>query len=141
MTDTTLYRLMLVVTQPADLDAWIGLARGLAGQSAEVLLRGIVTMPADVSLSEGTLHARQMRDAFEPMASSFSIAQDKAQVYVDYQPMTHVLEELRREVIDLLMIQWNGPLDLTGGLLTDQILLNVPCDVVLISRARWQAEG
>jgi len=135
------YRIMLALTDVSLLEAWISFALMLAKEPIEIHLGGMIVIPEGLSLSEGTLSAQVMRDGLRQIADKQPIVQDEARVYVDYQPFNHVLDIVRQKSIDLLLVQWNGPNDLTGGITTDVVLRSAMCDVVLISRNPWEQKG
>jgi glucosyl-3-phosphoglycerate synthase len=123
------------------LDAWVHLAISLLREPGEVRLRGMITIPPDQSLSEGTTQARQLREALQQVAREHLIVHDETEVRVDYRPLARVIDELRDLPTDLLLVQWNGPAETTGGVTTDEILQHAPCDVALVSGDSWQSEG
>lgn len=127
------YRVMLVVSDDQQVESWVQLATLLSPAPREIYLRGLVTMPEETSLSEGATPARQLREALDRIAKIDDSVNDETLVTVDYQPMRRLLEELPRYNIDLLLVQWAGPVAKTGGLSTDEILQSAPCEVVLLS--------
>ncbi len=60
MQDTKPYQLMLVLQDDAHLEAWVTFAHKLLQGEGEIHLRGLVTIPEGVSLSEGTMEARRL---------------------------------------------------------------------------------
>lgn len=135
------YRVLLVLTETSNLDGWIRLAETLAQPDGEVLLRGMVTVPDGVSLSEGATQARQLRDALESAAHDHPTVYGGTEVRVDYLPMARILDELQSLPINSLLIQWNGPVSTTGGVSTDELLQYAPCDVVFVYGDAWQVVG
>lgn len=144
MTTPQTCRIMLALTDLSTLDAWVNFATALSAdplETCEVHLAGLVVMPADVSLSAGTLQAQQMRDVLDRVARELPHVHDETRVYVDYQPFMSVLEAVQQKEIALLVAQWNGPNDPTGGIDTKTLLLEAECDVVLVSRDPWAQQG
>lgn len=143
MTDSELEveRVVLALYDMTDLEGWIALALRLTPAPCELHLRGLVQIEAGESLSEGAMAARQWRDALTPHAGLNDAINDDTRVYVDYQPMARVLDELLREPATLLLAQWAGPKALTGGVTTDGILQTAPCDVALITRPHKVGTG
>lgn len=137
------YRVLLVLFDATYLNDWIALASRLCPVStaSEIFLRGIVTVPEGKSLSEGTTQARELRDKLEKVARDLGNVHDESTVYVDYQPIARVIDELQTAPADLLLVQWAGPHALTGGASTDEILQHSPCDVALISGDGWREIG
>src|SRR5579859_5427751 len=126
------YRVLLAVEDAADLQPWIKLAIGLCNHNCEIRLRGMVVIPPGNSLSEGATQAQQLRQAFDQIERDFAIVHEEVEVRVDYRPLERIIEELPALQIDTLLVQWAGPLQLTGGVSTDDILRYARCDVVLV---------
>lgn len=135
------YKVLLALYDDTLLEAWTGLAERLTPPNGELHLRSMVVVPEDQSLSEGTTRAMQWRAAFRNLPFHTPTIHDGARVYVDYQPMHRILDEVRELNIDLLIVQWMGPIESTGGMFTDDILKRAPCDVALASRAWHAVEG
>ncbi len=138
-------RVVLALSEAAHLASWVKFAEGLAGESASIILRGLITVPADRSLSEGATPARQMREAFDAISSE-AVQHDANEISVDFRPLAHILDSFRADSghapIDLLIVQWAGPRAPTGGLNTNEILRYAPSDVVLVcGDAPWDAGG
>ncbi len=144
MTAPAPYRIVIALSAVERLEAWVAFAEKMAAAPSipsEIHLRAMLTIPEGVSLSEGTLQARHMRDALDTLAKARQNIHDETRVYVDYKPMLSVIEELEARATDLLIVEWAGALEPTGGISTDTILREVPCDVVLISRQNWHNTG
>ena len=144
------YRVLIAVTPTADLPAWVQLAHAITDMPAtvglgpaphaEITLRGMVTIPAGVSLSEGVLEVRRFRDALDS-ALGPAATESTGRAVVDHQPLAAILNEAQTAPPDLLLIDWAGPEALSGGLSTDAILQNAPCDVALIGAGSWPTLG
>jgi glucosyl-3-phosphoglycerate synthase len=132
MDSQTLYRVMLVVSSEQALEQWVHLAAMISPAPREIHLRGLVTIPAGTSLSEGANAARALREGFARILRTKTFVDPGTQVIVDYQPMSHVLDELVAGDFDLLLVQWAGPVAETGGLATNEILQRAPSEVVLL---------
>jgi glucosyl-3-phosphoglycerate synthase len=144
MTVPAPYRIVVALSTVERLEAWVAFAEKMAAAPSipiEIHLRAMLTMPDDVSLSEGTLQARQMRDALDTLAKARENIHDETRVYVDYKPILSVIEEIEQQAADLLIVEWAGAHEPTGGISTDTILRETPCDVVLVSRQNWQRAG
>lgn len=136
-----MYRVMLALTDLTGLEDWIRVAVTLPKIETEVILRALLVMPEGVSLSEGTLPARELRDGLDKAARDAAFVDDETLVYVDYRPMTLLLEDLRTNPVDLLMVGWAGPLEPTGGMTTEEILDIAPCDLILLHGDKWRTPG
>ncbi len=128
----------MTIADAAQLNAWIALGLSLLPEHGALHLSGIVTVPEDKSLSEGALQTRSLRNALEIVARDSPLIHDRIDICVDYEPMARVIDDLRDNQIDLLLVQWAGPAELTGGLSTDDILRHAACDVVLVCGQDWQ---
>ncbi len=139
--ETAPFGVLLALSEMTALGNWVHLAMSLAPPDGIVLLRGMVTVPEDQSLSEGAIQARGLRDALDAVARQHPSVRGETEVRVDYQPLSRVLDELQTLSVDLLLVQWQGPTLPTGGITTDEILRYAPCDVVLIRGDGWQNPG
>ncbi|HVO44673.1 MAG TPA: glucosyl-3-phosphoglycerate synthase [Aggregatilineales bacterium] len=133
-------RVMLVLSESTHLEPWIGLASKVACERT-VILRGVVTIPADLSLTEGTTLARKFRDALASAARPFANIHDEIGVLVDYRPMERIIDEIEVLAPDLVLVQWRGPALPTGGVETDELLRDAACDVILVSGESWTDDG
>ncbi len=125
---------MLVIADTKHLGAWSQLALDLARPDGEIFLRGMVTVPEGNTLSEGVTQAQQIRSAIRELALDNDSIDDRVKVHVDYRPIQSVFEEIDQLGISLLLVQWAGPFNRTGGVATNSILQHAHCDVVLIYR-------
>lgn len=132
---------LLVFSENTVNEAWIKLAERLAGENGVIHLRGMVTIPEGVSLSEGTSTAQKMREGFDSLSKARLSIHDQTDVRVDYRPLARTLDEIKDLDISLTLIDWQGPQTTTGGLSTNEILQNAPCDVALLRGTSWQNEG
>jgi len=123
---------MLVLNTVTDFDDWIAFAANLLPAGGQIHVRGMVSVEVDKSLSEGTLAAREWRDAFRASVPSHPAIHDEPQVYVDYQPFHRVLEELKTRTVHLLLIEWGAFSSDVGGVSFEQALSLSPCDVALV---------
>jgi glucosyl-3-phosphoglycerate synthase len=133
--------ILVALSELEYLDEWLSLCQRETAAGGVLSLRGMVTVEEGISLSEGAVQARAWREAFAALEQAGSIASDGAAVYVDYHPMTRVIEHLQNQPADLLLVQWRGPVQMTGGLSTDDILNRAPCDTVLLHGQGWQVGG
>ena len=69
-------RVLLAVSENANLDQWIKLALALNPQ--EIYLRGLITIPSDKSLSEGTIQVRAFRDSLSALAQEYPTLYEQA---------------------------------------------------------------
>lgn len=128
----TPYNLMLVLSSKDNLSDWIAFAERLLPPGGEVHLRGMVTVEADKSLSEGALPARVWRESFRAAALAHPAIHDEVQVYVDYQPFQRIINELQDHHFDFLLIEWGALSTTVGGVPFEDVLRLTACDVALV---------
>ncbi len=128
----TSYNLMLVLSSKDNLTDWIAFAERLLPPEGEVHLRGMVTVEADKSLSEGALPAREWRESFRAAALAHPAIHDEVQVYVDYQPFQRIVNELQANRFDLILIEWGALSTTVGGVPFEDVLRLNLCDVALM---------
>jgi hypothetical protein len=68
--ETAPFGVLLALSEMTALDGWVRLAMSLSLPHGTVLLRGMVAVPEDKSLSEGATQARQLRDELDAVARS-----------------------------------------------------------------------
>ncbi|NDJ61925.1 MAG: glucosyl-3-phosphoglycerate synthase, partial [Chloroflexi bacterium] len=141
MNEKPVYRILFALSDTSDLGGWLRLAFDLAQGASEIFLRGMVTVPDEQSLSEGALQARQIRDSIKAAALNSTLIHDQVEVRVDYRPLLAILHEVNDGDYDLLLVQWQGPLEATGGISTDEIMQHAKCDVVLLHGEPWKHTG
>lgn len=134
-------RLLLAFSDTAPPAQWVQLASQLLGPDDELYLRGMITIPAEKSISEGAVPAQQFRSALDPLLAEYPQLQSDPMVRVDYQPFARILEELQQTPVDLLLLEWQGPHSVTGGLDTDFILEHTPCDLILLYGQQWARDN
>lgn len=146
MTEAKPYRILITLTEPSNAEGWVNFAArmlpsALAQQPYEIHVCGLITVPESVSPSEFALQAREWRDALDKLARERDDVQDATQVQVDFKPMLRAMDLAREQTPDLLIAQWCGPDERTGGLTTHEILNTASCDVALVARSNWEREG
>lgn len=134
-------RVMLILSELAHLDAWLQLAAQMMPPDGQVLLRALVSVEAERSISEGASLAREWREALEALFAKHPIAHDEYRVIVDHQPFARVLEEIAHPTPDLLIVQWMGPYVPTGRLSTEDLFQRAPCNLVLLHGKEWHGGG
>ncbi|MCU0499074.1 MAG: glucosyl-3-phosphoglycerate synthase [Anaerolineae bacterium] len=138
---TTLYHLLVVITDPALLDPCTALALRLLPQDGLIYLVGLITVEPEKSLSESALLARSWRDRLYEVARCHPTIHDEVQVLVDYQPFNHVLEQIAALEMDLLLVQSASPDSTVGGMTIDAIFSQTPCDTVVLNGTGWHHPG
>lgn len=135
------FNLVLVMTDAADIDAWLSIALKMIPPGGEIHVRGMVTVEDGLSLSEGQLPARALRDALSHAAIRYDAVHDDTHVFVDYAPFARVLDYVTNTQADLVLVQWAHTGAGIGGFSAEAVLDLVPCDLVLLSGSGWHDEG
>ncbi len=150
MTEAKPYRVLITLTEPNNAEQWVNFAARMADQMAgqqlaqqpyEIHLCGLISVPENISPSEYALQAREWRDALDKLARERDDVADATQVQVDFKPMSRAADWVREQAPDLLVAEWCGPDELTGGMTTREMLDTFACDVVLLARQTWEQEG
>ena len=132
---------LVVLSDTTHLDNWVNFAAQIVNGPVEIHLCALVNVPEGVSPSEFALQARQKRDALDALARAREDVHDTTSVMVDYQPMARALGDVMPSLpapVDLLLVQWCGPAEPTGGMTTRELFNAVACDVVLLTREHWE---
>jgi glucosyl-3-phosphoglycerate synthase len=97
---------------------------------AEIILVGVVVVPADQSLSVGAVAARALRKQLRHYGKDERIT-SKSQIIVSYQPWNELSNLLQKEKPDLLFLEWDSHFTALG-VTTNEVLARPPCDVALV---------
>jgi hypothetical protein len=134
-------RILIVLNENVDYTHWIELALSLGASPDTIILRGMVTVPAEKSLSEAANQARTFRDLFERLIHTYPGIYAQAEIRVDYCPLELIIAEITPLQIDLLLVDWPNPSVQTGGMSTNDILQQANCDIVLLRDRSWKKDG
>lgn len=129
--------ILLALREPGNLADWLALARRLAAPGGIVHVRGLVTIPESRSLSEGARTVLNWREVFDSLDDAAGV---EGQAVVDHCPLGLVCDEVPA-LPGLLLVDWAGPQEKTGGLTTSELLERAACDVALLHGAGWEASG
>lgn len=135
------YRVMVALTENSALENCIHLAARFLPDNGEIHLRGMVAIEAEKSLSEGALPARAWRDVLYEAARFYDTVHDEVEVYVDYQPVRRIREEVMRLGINLLILPLNIQAGTAGGTPIDDIFEDIPCGVILVGGDNFHEPG
>lgn len=97
---------------------------------AEIILVGVVAVPAGRSLSTGAAGARALRKQLRHFGKDERIT-SKSRIIVSHSPWKELSELLRKEKPDLLFLEWDAhfaALDVT----VNDVLTRPPCNVALV---------
>jgi glucosyl-3-phosphoglycerate synthase len=100
--------------------------------SPVVVVVGVVVVPEQESLSAGATPARELRKVLRALGRSEQV-RPKSQVIVSHKPWADLLEAIRAEQPDLLLLEWAEQLTALSVTLVE-VLTRPPCDVALVRR-------
>lgn len=124
-----MFRKVLVpVAYGCDPTAGLALAHLIAGQEG-VLLVGLVHVAPDESLSAAAVSARQVRKTLRALADGMQV-RSKARVRVSHAPWAELVNVIREELPDLLVLEWPCFFDALC-VTPEQVLSHPPCDIAL----------
>src|SRR5512139_3214821 len=118
---------------------WVPVLHGCEGEAAlkaarrlaaDVVLVGVVYVPAQQPLSAGAYEARQVRRRLRALSSGEQVRY-KSQVHVSQQPWADLMKAIAADEPDLLLLEWPcqlGALHVTAA----EVLTRPPCDVALV---------
>ncbi len=110
-----------------DYETALAAARALA---LDVVLVGLVHIPAEEPLSAGSTKARQVRKLLRELADGKQV-RSKSAVLVSHGPWADLLEVIESEKPDLLLLEWQCHFD-SLGITVAEALTRPPCDVALV---------
>jgi glucosyl-3-phosphoglycerate synthase len=134
-------QIMVVFTDPTlPVEDWAQYGVHLAQPDGDVHLRALVVVPEGQSASEYAPQAQHWRTMLNPLATAHAVIEDDLHVFVDYDPLPHVISTIQTLSIDLALVQWGGQQGMTAGHSTTDWLKLLPCDLVLFSRQGVNAD-
>jgi nucleotide-binding universal stress UspA family protein len=106
-------------------------AHSIAGDE-NVMLTGFIYVPKDQSLSTAAVDARKLRKTLKQL---YKIKRgDKwAQVNVSHNPWAELVNIVKREDIDLLLLEWPCHFDALKTSITE-VLSQAPCNIAIVNQ-------
>lgn len=106
-------------------------AHSIAGDE-NVYLTGFVYVPENESLSTAAVDARKLRKTLKQL---YKVKRgDKwAQVHVSHKPWEELVNVVKREEIDLLLLEWPCHFDSLKVSMAE-VLLKAPCNIAIVNR-------
>ncbi len=106
-------------------------ARAIAGEE-NILLAGFIYVPEDISLSTAAVEARRLRQTLKQL---YKVKRgDKwAQVHVSHHPWNDLVEIIKREEIDLLLLEWPCHFDSLKTTISE-VLSQAPCNIAIVNQ-------
>lgn len=118
---------LVPIVHDCDYETALAAARALA---SDVVLVGLVQIPADEPLSAGSTKARQVRKLLRELADGKQV-RSKSAVPVSHTPWAELLKVISFEEPDLLLLEWPCHLDSLGVTIAEA-LARPPCEVALV---------
>jgi glucosyl-3-phosphoglycerate synthase len=105
-------------------------AHSIAGED-NVLLTGLVHVAEGQSLSTGAVHARKLRQTLKKL---YKVKRsDKwAQVYVSHKPWDELVNLVKREDVDLLLLEWPHHFE-AMNISVQEVLAQAPCNIAIVN--------
>jgi glycosyltransferase involved in cell wall biosynthesis/nucleotide-binding universal stress UspA family protein len=107
----------------------LAVARAIAEED-HISLVGVVRMPSDRSLSEGTLLARQVRAQLGALISGTEMRR-RPPVRVSYAPWDELKQLIRALRSNLLVLEWSGTFEALG-VKAAEVVAQPPCDIAMV---------
>ena len=106
-------------------------AHAIAGDE-NVLLTGFIYVPEDQSLSTAAVDARKLRKTLKQL---YKVKRsDKwAQVNVSHTPWSELINVVKREDIDLLLLEWPGHFEALKVSVVE-VLKQAPCNIAIVNQ-------
>jgi nucleotide-binding universal stress UspA family protein len=106
-------------------------AHSISGEG-NVLLTGLIHVPEDQSLSTATVSARKLRQTLKQL---YKVKRsDKwAQVHVSHKPWEELIKLVKREDIDLLILEWPHHFE-AMNVSVHEVLAHAPCNIAIVNQ-------
>lgn len=138
------YRLLVPIFDETLAPWTVRLALALARpRRGEVILVGIVRVPADESLSTAAQEAQARRATLAALGEQFASASlvIRPRIRVEYEPWRALAQLVSEEQVELTVVPWQAagarPFFARG---VDKLLTRLPCHVLLVSGVPGQVE-
>ncbi len=129
-------KILIPITDPAYAAPYLKLAAALLPPEGKILALGVVRIPEDTSLSEGTEDARSYRAVLEELKAY--LLDDRIElrtlVRVSHRLSDGIAETTKEESCDLLLLPWKGftaSEDRFFGATIDRLLDRPPCNTIV----------
>ena len=124
-------KILVPVLNDCNQKSAIQAAHAIAGDE-NVLLTGFIYVPSDLSLSTATVDARKLRQTLKKL---YKVKRgDKwAQVNVSHNPWQELVNVVKREEIDLLLLEWPCQFD-SLKVSVSEVLSQAPCNIAIVNQ-------
>jgi len=124
-----LRKALIPLTPNCNYEALLSAAHLIVGENP-IMLRGLVGVPGNQSLSTGALYARQLRKTLHLLAAKEQI-EKRERVFVSHDPWDEFQETIEEENPDILILEWPITFD-DLQIMPDEALIRPPCDIALV---------
>jgi len=132
----SIFRKILVpVVHGCECSSTVAAARAVAGDG-EVILVGLVPVPADQSLSAAAIPVREVRQSLKNLANG-GLIRVSEHVFASHNPWDELVNFIHQTRPDLLMLEWRRDFDALN--LPPDAMLRPPCDVAIVGGPVYQA--
>jgi len=124
-------KVLVPVLQGSEQKSAIHAAHSIAGDE-NVLLTGFIFVPADQSLSTAAVDARKLRQTLKQL---YKVKRgDKwAQVNVSHNPWNELVNIVKNEDIDLLLLEWPRHFEALNITMAE-VLSQAPCNIAIVNQ-------
>jgi len=124
-------KVLVPVLNGCDQGSAILAAHAIAGNQ-NVLLTGFIHVPADQSLSTAAVSARELRKTLQKLYK-VKRSDEWAQVNVSHKPWNELVKVIKREDIDLLLLEWPCHFESLQITIAD-VFAQAPCNIAIVNQ-------
>jgi CIC family chloride channel protein len=131
-------RLLLTISNPDTAPHLMELALAIARERQyEIELLSTITIPRGQSPAEASVYAgdrRKLLRRLESLAEGIPFLSIHTQIQVAHDPAQSILDTIKEEHIDLLLMGWKGRTNTSGrifGSIVDTVVRQAPCEVIV----------
>jgi nucleotide-binding universal stress UspA family protein len=106
-------------------------AQSMVGED-NVLLSGLIHVPEGESLSTAAVQARKLRQTLKQIYK-VKRSDKSAQVHVSHKPWEEVVKLVKREDVDLLLLEWPHHFEAMNVSVHD-VLSHAPCNIAIVNQ-------
>jgi glycosyltransferase involved in cell wall biosynthesis/nucleotide-binding universal stress UspA family protein len=122
-------KIVIPVTYRCDAQSLVYTARLIAGEGL-IILKGIVGVPPDQSLSTGAIMTRHVRETIHELEEGEQV-QSQGRVRVSHNPWDEIMDTVQDEQPDLLVLEWPNQFE-ELQITPLEALIRPPCEVMLV---------
>lgn len=128
--NTFISKVLVPIVHDCEQMSVIRAGHAIAGDD-NLMFTGFVRVPEEQSLSLGAANARDLRNTLKQFYR-MKRGDEWAQVHVSYHPWRELLKIIKREGIDLLLLEWPGQFEALHVSVADA-LAQAPCHIAIVN--------